>query len=163
PRAAAESSRATFVLASADPTATPLPPLPPPSAMGASVVPAAEAPTVEAALPDATSPDEEESEQVALPGTSHPAPNNAAPSYVLLNVPPGDTPDECIVAEVCIDQYLWALYQRTPKLDTIKVSEKVKVTVKRKGKTRTVMKTVTKLVDEDFTWKDPKAAQRINM
>ena len=57
--------------------------------------------------------------------------------------------------------YLWALYQRTPKLDTIKVPERREVTVKKKGKTRTVVKTVTKLVDEDFTWKDPKAAEKL--
>lgn len=74
-----------------------------------------------------------------------------------------ETIDECLVAEICIDRYLWALYERTPKLDTIKVPEKKKVTVKKKGKTRTVTKIVTKLVDEDFTWKDPKAAQKSGM
>ena len=67
------------------------------------------------------------------------------------------------MADICIDQYLWAAYQRTPKLDTIKVPEKKKVTVKKNGKTRTVVKTVTKLVDEDFTWKDPKAAEKAGM
>jgi hypothetical protein len=74
-----------------------------------------------------------------------------------------ETPDECPVAETCIDQYLWSIYQRTPKVDTIKVPEKIKVTVKKKGKTRTVIRTVTKFVDEDFTLKDPKAAQRVGM
>ena len=34
---------------------------------------------------------------------------------------------ECLVAEPCIDQFLWALYQRTPKEDTIKESEQRKV------------------------------------
>ena len=63
----------------------------------------------------------------------------------------------------CIDGYLWSLYERTPKLDTVKVSEKRKVTVKRKGKTRTVTKTFTKYVNEDFTWKDPKAADQVGM
>jgi hypothetical protein len=37
------------------------------------------------------------------------------------------------------------------------------VTVKRKGKIRTVTRTVIKLVDEDFTWKDPKAAENVGM
>ena len=37
------------------------------------------------------------------------------------------------------------------------------MTVKKKGKTRTVIKTLTKYVDEDFTWKDPKAAQKAGM
>jgi hypothetical protein len=73
------------------------------------------------------------------------------------------TLDECLAADACIDQYLWSVYQRAPKLDTIKVPEQIKVTVKKKGKSRTVTKTVTKLVDEDFTWKDPKAAEKVGM
>src|SRR5262249_54105247 len=52
---------------------------------------------------------------------------------------------------------------RAPKLDTVKVSSQVKVTVTKKGKIRTISKTVTKLVDEDFGWKDPKAAERARM
>jgi hypothetical protein len=74
-----------------------------------------------------------------------------------------ETPDECLVAEICIDRYLWSRYQRAPKVDTIKVPERIKVTVKKKGKTRIVIKTIIKLVDEDFTWKDPKAAQKAGM
>jgi hypothetical protein len=71
--------------------------------------------------------------------------------------------DGCLAADICIDRYLWALYQRTPKLDTIRVNERRKVTVRRKGRTVTVTKSFTKLVDEDFTWKDPKAAERAGM
>jgi hypothetical protein len=74
-----------------------------------------------------------------------------------------DSVDECMVAQICIDRYLWSLYQRTPKTDTINVPEQVKVSVKRRGKTRVVTKTITKPVDEDFTWKDPKAAARAGM
>jgi hypothetical protein len=74
-----------------------------------------------------------------------------------------DSVDECMVAQICIDRYLWSLYGRTPKTDTIKVPEQIKVAVKRRGKTRVVTKTITKLVDEDFTWKDPKAAERAGM
>ena len=74
-----------------------------------------------------------------------------------------ETLDECAQTEICIDEYLWSLYQRAPKVDTIRVPEQIKVTVKRKGKTRVVTKTVTKLVEEDFTWKDPKAAQKAGM
>ena len=74
-----------------------------------------------------------------------------------------ETVDECSASEICIDQYLWSLYQRAPKLDTIRVPEQIEVKVKKKGKTRVVTKTVTKLVDEDFTWKDPKAAQKAGM
>jgi hypothetical protein len=68
--------------------------------------------------------------------------------------------DECLVVDICIDRYLWALYQRTPKEDSIKEFERRKVSVKRKGKMVTVTRTFTKLVDEDFGWKDPKAAER---
>ena len=71
--------------------------------------------------------------------------------------------DECSVREVCIDQYLWSLYQRAPKQDTVKVVERRKVIVKMDGKPRTVVKEFTKLVDEDFTWKDPKAAEKASM
>jgi len=71
--------------------------------------------------------------------------------------------DECMVAQICIDRYLWSLYERTPKTDTIKVPEQIKAMVKRKGKIRIVTKTITKLVNEDFTWKDPKAAERTRM
>ena len=67
------------------------------------------------------------------------------------------------MAEDCIDQYLWSVYDRARKLDTIKVQERIRVTIKKEGKSRTVMKTVTKLVDEDFTWKDPKAAEKAGM
>src|SRR6202045_373720 len=42
--------------------------------------------------------------------------------------------DECLVVDICVDRYLWALYQRTPKEDTIKELERRKVAIKRKGK-----------------------------
>jgi hypothetical protein len=71
--------------------------------------------------------------------------------------------DECLVVDICVDRYLWALYQRTPKEDSIKELERRKVAVKRKGKMVTVTRTFTRLVDEDFTWKDPKAAERVRM
>jgi len=71
--------------------------------------------------------------------------------------------DECLAADDCVDRYLWLVYERARKVDTIKVKDRIKVTVKNKGKSRTVTKTVTKLVDEDFTWKDPQAAQKAGM
>ena len=58
--------------------------------------------------------------------------------------------------DICVDHYLWVLYQRTVKVDTNKVHEWRKVTAQEKCKTVTVSKRFTKLVDEDFTWKDPK-------
>jgi hypothetical protein len=74
-----------------------------------------------------------------------------------------DVVDECLVLDVCIDRYLWMLYQRTPKQDAIKVDEQRKVTVRKKGKRITVTRTFTKVVDEDFAWKDPKAADKAGM
>ena len=71
--------------------------------------------------------------------------------------------DACHEPDVCIDQYLWSLYERTPKVDTVKVEERIKVKVKNKGKTRTVVKTLTKYITQDFGWKDPIAAQKAGM
>ena len=65
--------------------------------------------------------------------------------------------------DFCIDEYLWTLYERTQKVDANKIVERKKVTVKKNGKTRTVVKSSTKIVDQDFTWKDPKAAERAGM
>jgi hypothetical protein len=73
------------------------------------------------------------------------------------------TADECSAREICIDEYLWSVYQRAPKEDTIKVVERKKVTVEVDGKARTIGKEFTTLVDEDFAWKDPKAAEKAGM
>ena len=78
-------------------------------------------------------------------------------------VRPVETLNECLVAEICIDDYLWSFYERTPKVDTNKLTARIKARVKKKGKTRTVIKTFTKYVVGDFTWKDPIAAQRAGM
>jgi hypothetical protein len=124
-----------------------------------------------------TASDEPESiVDAALPDTSQMLPSRsppvqvatASPSDLLPNDPNEavsslETLDDCLVADSCIDRYLWALYQRTPKVDTIKVHERRKVTVKKKRKTVTVTKSFTRLVDEDFTWKDPKAAEKAGM
>src|SRR6516162_10016609 len=77
-----------------------------------------------------------------------------------VNVSPLEASDECILSEECIDQYLWSVYDRAPKVDTIKVEEQIKTTVKKNGKTRTVTKTVTKLANEDFRWKDQDAPEK---
>jgi hypothetical protein len=72
--------------------------------------------------------------------------------------------EACPAADIpCIDQYLWSLYERTPKIDALKITERKKVTVTRKGKSRTVTKTVVRYVDEDFAWKDFKAAEKFGL
>jgi hypothetical protein len=163
---------------------------PRPAAMGNATVanidvtPAAEPETAMAAdttaAPDepniAAAPDEPLIVEAALPDSSQiPAPE--LPLVQLANADPSDPVpaevskvvarieilDECLVVDICIDQYLWALYQRTLKQDTNKVQERRKVTVKRKGKMVTVTRSFTKLVNQDFTWKDPHAAERVGM
>jgi hypothetical protein len=74
-----------------------------------------------------------------------------------------ESADDWPSVETCIAQYLWSVYQRTPKIGTVKVSDRIEVTVTKKGKTHKVTKTVTKLVVEDFTWKDTKAAEKAGM
>src|SRR6266566_10074019 len=113
---------------------------------------------VEAGLTDSSQTLPPETPQMATASTPDPVPNNAKDAVSSIEIP-----DECPAADVCIDRYLFALYQRTPKEDTIKEHERRKVTVKKKGKTVTVTKSFTKLVDEDFTWKDPKAAEKAGM
>jgi hypothetical protein len=73
------------------------------------------------------------------------------------------TADECLASDLCIDQYLWSLYQRARKVDTIKVVEQKKASVVKKGKLRTIIQKIVKLVREDFTWKDPAAAEKAGM
>src|SRR5258708_33516573 len=115
---------------------------------------------VEAALPDPSQmpPADLPPVQVATANPSDLVPNDVKDAVSRIEIL-----DECLVAETCIDRFLWALYQRTPKEDSIKVQERRKVTVKKRGKTKTVTKTFTRLVDEDFTWKDPKAADKVGM
>jgi hypothetical protein len=115
---------------------------------------------VVAALPDSSQmlPPEPPPVPVTTASAPDPVPNDAKEAVDSVEIL-----DECLVAEVCIDRYLWALYQRTPKMDTIKVHERRKVAVRKKGKTRTVTKSFTRLVNDDFTWKDPKAAEKAGM
>jgi hypothetical protein len=80
-----------------------------------------------------------------------------------VNVSPLGVSDECVLSEECIDQYLWSVYERAPKVDTIKVEKQIKTTVEKDGKSHTVTKTLTKFVVEDFTWKDPRAAEKAGM
>jgi hypothetical protein len=94
---------------------------------------------------------------VADPGTKEPL---AEPD---VNVSSLKALDECVLSEECIDQYLWSVYERARKVDTIKVQEQIETTIKKKGRSRTVKKTVTKFVVEDFTWKDPDAAEKAGM
>jgi hypothetical protein len=119
----------------------------------------AEAPVSEPPLlASAPTPPLETEVKFASVSTSDPVKEDPKPT-----VRPLETPDECLVAEICIDAYLWSLYERTPKIDVNKVEERTKETIKKNGKKRTIVKTITKFVLENFTWKDPTAAQRAKM
>jgi hypothetical protein len=124
---------------------------------GLASVSTAEAAAVEAGLPD--SPPEAHGRLVSLFRPEAPVEEQLQPA-----VRPIEIVDECLVVDTCIDEYLWALYERTPKVDTNKVTKQIKTTVKtKKGKTRTVTKTTTDYVVADFGWKDPIAAQKAGM
>jgi hypothetical protein len=117
-------------------------------------------PVVETASinPPAVPPTEPAPVRVAMANPSDLEPLDAGKA-----VGPIEIVDECLVMDICVDRYLWALYQRTPKEDTIKEIERRNVTIRRKGKMVTVARSFTRLVDEDFGWKDPKAAERAGM
>jgi hypothetical protein len=115
---------------------------------------------VVAALPDSS---QVPAPELPLVQVASADPSDPAPADVKQVVRRIEILDECLVVDICIDQYLWALYQRTLKEDTNKVREQRKVTVKRKGKMVTVTRSFTRLVNQDFTWKDPKAAERVGM
>src|SRR4029077_7431456 len=120
---------------------------------------AAEARLVEAPSPDSLpTPPPEKRERLVSLFRPEPVEEDPRPAARPLEIV-----DECLVVDICIDEYLWALYERTPKVDTNKVTERIKTTVKAKGKTRTVTKTLTKYVVADFAWKDPIAAQKVGM
>jgi hypothetical protein len=95
----------------------------------------------------------------AVEGPARSAPVESAP----VSSPAAGGTGACLADQACIDRYLWSVYERTPKVDTVNVSSQTKVTVRRKGKTRTVTRTVTNPVGEDFAWKDPKAAALAGM
>jgi hypothetical protein len=120
---------------------------------------AAELRVDEANLPDSRPPRHTENPvrlAVALPA-------DGVKESPLLAEPPFAAPIECAASPACIDDYLWSLYERTPKVDTNRETERVKRTVKRKGKLRTILATITKYVLGDFTWKDPAAAEKASM
>lgn len=116
--------------------------------------------SIEAAIADPSQmpPPETLPVQVATASTPDPVPNDGKDA-----VSPIENFDGCLAADPCIDRYLWTLYQRTPKEDTIKVLERRNVTVRKKRRTVTVTRSFTRLVDEDFGWKDPKAAEKAGL
>src|SRR5262249_61728548 len=85
-------------------------PAPRESAVGTAAVPATDAATV---VPDPPKdpPKNPPRTFVTLASlfTSDPAKEDPKPA-----VRPLDTPDECLVPDICIDEYLWSLYQRAP-------------------------------------------------
>lgn len=142
----------------------------PPAVSAESATASMSRPAPEKAAGTAASPDEPKSFVVASTDPSQVIPSEAPSTDGAMADAPAQSAistleinEECLVAETCIDRYLWALYERAPKIDAIKISEKRKVTIKRKRKTVTVTRTFTRRVDEEFGWKDPKAAEKVGM
>jgi len=159
---APESRIVSAVDAAAAATPAPIPP----STNGTATVPEG---TESSDKPEAAVETASTSSSEMLPTDTLPAQVTTAarpdrePDDITGSVSPVDIVDECFVMEICVDRYLWDLYQRTPKQDTIKEYERRKVTVRKKHRTLTVTRTFTKLVDEDFAWKDPKAAEKVGL
>jgi len=128
------------------------------AARDASAAEAGDGPVVETATPAPAPAPAGQPAQVA--SLSMPEPAQVQPKEPAA---PAISSHACLTSDECIDRYLFALYQRAPKVDSITVPEQVKTTVTTKGKTHTVVKTVQKVVDEDFGWKDPKAADQAGM
>src|SRR5262249_20985444 len=96
----------------------------------------ATAPILDAALPVPASASDTPSFQLASL-----SPPDQVPGPVKEALSPAKTVQKCVDADMnCVNQYLWSMYERAPKLDTVKVSQTVKVTVTKKGKTRTISK-----------------------
>jgi len=116
--------------------------------------------TIEAPLPDASPmlPPEAPPVQMATVNVLDPVQEEAKKPVSSI-----ERLDECPVPEICIDQYLWSLYERAPKVGATKVVEQIKETVEKNGKTQTITKKTTKYVEDDFAWKDPKAAEKAGM
>ena len=178
-----DNNAASFVARAAPPpaTGTRLAVEPPTIAFATADVAAAsrlitEEPAKAQAKPEQLKPEPAPIVTAALTTSSEALPAEAPPKPVdestMASLEPGDVDhaadsadvlDRCPAEDACIDRYLWALYQRTPKEDTIRVQEQRKVTVKKKGRMVTVTRTFTTATDEDFSWKDPKAADKAGM
>jgi hypothetical protein len=98
----------------------------------------------------------------SLPAVSASTPDRE-PTDATASVNTIEASDECFVMDICVDRYLWELYQRAPKQDTIRVSEQRQVTIKRRGRKVTVTRTFSRPVDEDFAWKDRKASEKAGL
>ena len=115
-------------------------------------------PIVTAALPDTS-----ETPQLETPPEPPAKMASLEPGDIGQDAGSTEVVGECPAVDGCVDHYLWALYQRTPKEDSVKIQERKNVTVKKKGKLVNVTRTLTRLTDEDFGWKDPKAAETAGM
>jgi hypothetical protein len=101
----------------------------------------------------------------ALPPSQDPTASTPdhGPNDQIDSISLSEATDECFIMDICVDRYLWELYLRAPKEDTIRVPEQRQVTIKRKRKLVTVTRTFFKPVDEDFAWKDRKASEKAGL
>jgi hypothetical protein len=127
-------------------------------------VPKSDAPVTSPPVMAALETPDEQPSKPSLDATTEPS-NVAGPQTeeIYDAAAPVEIVDDCLVLDTCVDRYLWQLYQRTPKEDAIRESTHRKVTIRKKGKLITVTRTSTTVTDEDFAWKDPKAAAHAGM
>jgi hypothetical protein len=136
--------------------------VPPPQSAPAAAAPVAneQEPVVTAALtePSETLRPETPPEQAAPPSATA-----ATPADSSQTAEPIEIVDDCLIIDTCVDRYLWTLYQHAPKEDSVKTEQRRQVTIKKKHKLVTVTRSFTTVTDEDFGWKDPKAADKVGM
>jgi hypothetical protein len=108
--------------------------------------------------PSETLPTETSSSDAVTAGTPAHEPNEETDA-----VKSSEASDECFVIDICVDRYLWDLYQRAPKEDTIRVPEQRQVAIKKKRKLVMVTRTFFRSVDENFAWKDRKASEKAGL
>jgi hypothetical protein len=160
PRSSEPVTTAAITLAAADATTVNVP------LIEAPVVntPVASAPVLNEPVLAALEAPAEELPKPSLDGTNQP--NTVAgpkTDEVYDAVSSTEIHDECLVIVMCADRFLWQLYERTRKEDSIRETTYHNVTIKKKRKWITVKRSSTIVVDEDFGWKDPKAAKNVSM
>lgn len=132
-----------------------------------SLAPDAKANAAENSLPSATPTTKNQIKKIALekPSDSLADPSIASlpQTYVKEPESAAESVEDCILKSVCVDQYLFALYEKAPKEDAVEVQGEKKVRIRKKGKIAIVTRKWTSVTEEDFSWKDPQAANRAGM
>ena len=127
--------------------------------------PEAKVSAAETSLPSAGSTDQIKTSAFERPGDSLSNPSIASLPPTDFKEPESaaESQGDCALNSACVDQYLFALYENTPKEDAVERQEEKKVTIRKKGKLAIINRKWMSVIEEDFSWKDPKAADRAGM